>query len=141
MPKRQGLTRVLAIAGTTLLWLPLILIVVVTVRGAPKEVGWLPLFVVGAMDVFPAVVLGGLLLLGAAILARSHRGVIGLSVAAPIISIVSGMVWSQPIPEGGWPLVITIVMVAAFWLGLAIAGVAGADLTRSLFSRFSVQTA
>lgn len=133
MPKRQRLTRVLAIAGTTLLWIPPILMVVVTVGGAPKEVGWLPFFLVGAMDVFPVVLLGGGLLFGAALRARSHRKVVGWSLAAPLGSIICGVVWSQPLPTSGWSLVITTGLIVVYWLGLLLAGVSGISLVRSLF--------
>ena len=138
MPKRQGFTRVLAIIGTVLLWLPVILVVVLTVGGVPKEVGWLPFSAVGAMDMFPVVVLGGGVLLWAALRARSHRKVLGLSLAAPVGSIVFGVVWSQPVPTGVWVLLVTMALIVLYWIGLLIAAVSGISLVRSLSSRPSI---
>lgn len=137
MQKRQGFTKGLATVGTVLLWLPVILVVVLTVGGVPKEVGWLPFFAVGAMDMFPVVVLGGGLVLWAAIRVRSHRRVLGWSLTAPVGSIVCGVVWSQPVPTGGSLLVITTGLIVVYWLGLLIAGASGISLVRSLFSRAS----
>jgi len=133
--KRQGLTRVLAILGTVLLCLPVILVVVLTVGGVPKEVGWLPFFAVGAMDVFPVVALGGGLMLWAAIRAHSPCRVLGWSLAAPVGSIVFGVVWSQPVPTGGWVLVVTAALVVLYWIGLLISGVSGISLLGSLYFR------
>lgn len=133
--KRQGLTRGLALAGTALVWFPPALMAVLTARGVPGEVGWLPSFAVGAMDVFPVLVLGGGLLLGAALLARSHRRLLGWCLAAPIASIAYGVVWSQELPSSGWPLAITTGLIVVYWLGLLLAGVSGMSLVRALFSR------
>jgi hypothetical protein len=141
MVRTGGLTKVVAIAGTSLLWLPVALMVVLMAQGVSNEVGLLPFFVVGAMDVFPLVVLGGCLLLWATLRACSHRRVVAWSLAAPLVSTVSGIVWSQPIPIGGWSLVIMTGLLIVYWLGLVLAGAAGTHLVRSLFSRSSVQTA
>jgi len=135
--KRQGFTRVLAVLGTVLLSLPVILVVVLTVGGVPEEVGWLPFFAVGAMDMFPVVVLGAGLVLWAAIRARSHRRVLCWSLAAPVGSIVCGVVWSQPVPSGGWALAVTTGLIALYWAGLLIAGASGISLVGSLVSRAS----
>ena len=137
MQKRQGFTRGLAIVGTVLLWLPVILIVVLAVGGAPKEVGWLPFFAVGAMDIFPVVVFGGGFVLWAAIRARSHREALGWSLTAPVGSIVCGVVWSQPVPSDGWVLAVTTGLIALYWAGLLIAGASGISLVGSLVSRAS----
>ena len=121
-----------------LLCLPVILVVVLTVGGVPKEVGWLPFFAVGAMDLFPVVVLGGGVLLWAALRARSHRKVLGLSLVAPVGGIVCGVVWNQPVPSDGWVLVVTAALVVLYWIGLLIAAVSGISLVRSLSSRPSI---
>ena len=138
MQKRQRFTRVLAILGTVLLWLPVIMMVALTVGGAPRKVGSLPFFAVGAMDVFPVVALGGGLMLWAAVRARSHRKVLGLSLAAPVGGIVCGVVWSQPVPSDGWVLLVTTGLIVLYWIGLLIAAVSGISLVRSLSSRPSI---
>jgi Na+/glutamate symporter len=132
---RQGLTKGLAIAGTALLWLPFAAMLATTTGSIPGTVGWFAFLAVGAMDLFPVVLLGGCLLIWAAVLARSHRRAIGWGLAAPVASIVAGVVWSPTVPGSGWPSAITVGLIVAYWLGVILAGLAGLSLARALVTR------
>lgn len=130
------LTKGLAIAGTVLLWLPFAVALLVPLASpVPGNVGWFAFLAVGAMDLFPVVLLGGCLLMWAAVRARSHRKTIGWGLAAPVASIAAGVVWSPTIPSSGWPSAFPAGLVAAYWLGVILAGLAGVSLVRALVTR------
>ena len=72
MVKRSTLTKTLALSGTALVWLPLIAPVLFSllrlVRGAPFRIDYLM-----PAELFPLVLVGGLLLVGSALSARARR--------------------------------------------------------------------
>lgn len=87
MGKRDGLTKFLAIAGTVLVWLPLL---------APAIFGAIRLIQSGRFhfdylmpfELFPVELLGGILLIWAAFKAKSQKKLICWSFAAAILLLV-----------------------------------------------------
>jgi hypothetical protein len=145
MQDGKGLTNGLAIVGTVLLWLPFALMAV-SMPGPIRSGGLFEFLAIGAMELFPAVLLGGGLLMWAAARARSHRRVIGWSLAVPAASLVTGMALSGVMLSVGgpmwsvtWPGAVIEASLApvsiVYWLGLTAAAVAGVSLVRALLIR------
>jgi len=93
-------------------------------------------------ELFPVALLGGVILLWAAIRARSHRGLIGWSLAAAVGLLVGGMVLAQVtgLASGaaeptGWRLALVAGSLAGFVLALVVLGVGGVALVRAQFKR------
>ena len=142
MDARRGRwARVLAIVGTVLVWLPLV---------APLALGlsmWMArgrLLVDYLMpaELFPLVLLGGLLLLAAALLARWRVWL----VAGPLIGAVALLVGSQGLavitgladgsnPAEGWRFAVVLTGFGLFLAAVVALGVAGIVLTRELWRR------
>src|SRR4030042_2347028 len=78
MEKRDTLSKILAFAGTVLVWLPILAPVVFVVIRLVQAGRFLFDYLMPA-EVFPVVLLGGCLLAWAAWRARSHRKLIGWS--------------------------------------------------------------
>jgi hypothetical protein len=145
MQNRLGHTRGLAIAGTVLLWLPFALMAV-SMPGPIRIGGLFELLAIGAMELFPAVLLGGGLLMWAAVRARSHRRLVGWSLAVPAASLVACMALSRvmlslggPMWSVSWPGAVIeasfVPVSIVYWVGLTVAAVAGVSLVRTLYAR------
>lgn len=138
MEKPGVLTRGLALVGATLAWLPFL---------APIGLSFVQLARIGELQVdylmpaelFPAAFLGGVLLLLAAIRARSHRSPIAWSLAAAICLLIACMVLAQVtgLASGdseaqGWRLGLVAGSFVAYTLALVVLAVSGASLVRAL---------
>jgi hypothetical protein len=139
MENKGTFTKILAVAGTILVWLPIlapILFGVISLAAdgifrldylMPAELG---LFAFG----------GGVLLLGAAILARSQVKLIGwgLGIAAVmmacimVIPEVTGLSDGST-PIGGWEWMLMLGILALYTVAVVALGVGGALLMRDLF--------
>lgn len=137
MDTGRRLTRGLAIAGSLLLWTAYGVMLVSALVSVPREVTWFELLVVGAMDLSPVVLIGGCVAMLAAVRARSRRVPVGFGLAAVLVSLAAGMVWSPSIQDAGWPSLLAMTLVAVYWLGALAAGVAGVSLVRALGTRRS----
>jgi hypothetical protein len=141
MDKRGVFSRVLAIAGTVLAWLPL---------AAPLVFGFVSLASDGRFrfdylmpaEVFPVALVAGALLLAAAILARSHVRWIAASLAAAVLLLVASqaIAWFTGLASGRieavrWPWALTLVALVGYELAVAALGVGGALLVRGLFRK------
>jgi len=139
MEKKNTLTKILAIAGTVLAWLPLL---------APLAFGLFRLFRMGMFrfdylmpaELFPAAFLGDILLIWAAFRARRVRGLIYWSVAASILllvgsqalAVVTGLASGVTEPAGlAWASVVACLVL--FILAMLAVAVGGALLVRDLF--------
>ena len=141
MEKRPVLTSGLAIVGTVLVWLPLAAPVALSLARF-IQVRMLQLDYLMPAELFPVALLGGILLLWAAIRARSHRGLIGWSLAAAVGLLVGGMVLasvtglaSGAAEPTGWRVVLVTGSIAGYALALVVLGVGGAALVRALLKR------
>jgi hypothetical protein len=132
------ITRYLALGGTVLLWLPL---------AAPLFFGVLFWLTNGEMrvdylmpaEMFPVVVLGGALLVWAALRARQHRAWIGGGLGAAVLFLFGGQTYAfysglatGAIEPVGLPWTLVLISLALYALGIAAAGTGGVLLLRRL---------
>lgn len=139
MEKKGVLTKILAIAGTVLIWapiaLPFLFSAILFVQRRiflfdylmPAELG---LFAFG----------GGILLLVAAILARSHVNLIGWGLGIALVMIVGGQALAVvtgladgTTEIGGWQWALVLGSLILYILAIIGVGVGGVMLVRDLF--------
>lgn len=126
MENGSRLTMRLAIIGTALLasvFAPVFLFTPAWVH--PKSAA--AYLAIAGMESSPVALLGGSLLLLAAVRSRSRRMVVGLGLAAALASVVA--VYGRAIPVG-WSFVASLV--TTYWLGIAVVALGGASLARTL---------
>ena len=139
MENKGTLTKTLAVAGTIFVWLPILAPILFSgallIRAhmlrvdylMPAELG---LFAFG----------GGILLLVAALRARSHVKVIawGLGIAlvmmvgVMVVPMVTGLADGST-PMGGWEWMLVLGILAVYTLAVVVIGVGGILLLRDLF--------
>jgi hypothetical protein len=145
MLKKNVLTRILAIAGTILVWLPVIALVVISgsvlIRRGEFHVDYLI-----PAELFPVFLGGGLLLLWASIRARCYRLWIGVGLGAVGVLIVSGQAIAMltglatgVTERGGWQWAIVLGAIILYDLAVVAVGVGGILLTLYLFQNDSVK--
>jgi hypothetical protein len=142
MKENDVLTRILAIAGTVLAWFPILAPVLFSIAALLRE-GVFRFDYLMPAELFPAALVGGGLLLWAALRARSRRGLIGWSlgiaigllVGGQMLAVVTGLASGRTEATGWWwaPVLASIVV---YTLALAAIGVGGILLLRDL-SRLS----
>jgi hypothetical protein len=133
MGKKDTLSKILAIVGTVLVWIPIL---------APVIFGFASLGMDGTFRfdyLMPAelgilVFAGGVLLLWAAIRARSRLGIVawGFGIAAGSIAIL--MAFGEVMP-GSLEWAIVIGLLIAYSLAIVVMGVGGVLLSRDLFKK------
>jgi hypothetical protein len=138
MEKKDTLTKILAIAGSILVWLPMLAPLVFAVIRFIQARRFLFDYLMPA-EIFPVVLVGSGLLVWAAIRARSRRGLIGWGLAAAVGLLICSMALAEvtglasgETEEGGWQWALVLVLFAGFWLGLVGMGVGGVLLVRDL---------
>jgi hypothetical protein len=139
MEKQGALTKILAIAGIVLVWLPILAPIIfsglffVQVRVFRFD------YLMPA-ELFPAILLGGALLVWAALRAHSHAKLIGWSlilaaallVGGQALAVVTGLASGETEPAG-WPWALVIGSLIVFLLASLGVGVGGLLLLRDLF--------
>jgi hypothetical protein len=133
MEKKDTLSKILAIIGTVLVWIPIL---------APVAFGFISLGMDGIYRIdylMPAelgilVFVGGALLLWAAIRAKSRQGIItwGLGIAAVSIVILNS--FGDVVP-GSLEWAIVVGLLIAYSLAIVVMGVGGVLLWRVLFKK------
>ncbi|MBL7201178.1 MAG: hypothetical protein ISS56_13650 [Anaerolineae bacterium] len=139
MGKKGILTKILAIAGTTLVWFPILAPVLLSVALIIQERTFRFDYLMPA-ELFPSALVGGCLLLWAALRAHSRRGLIGwgLGVAAGMLiggqalAVVTGLASGEIEPAGLW-WALVVASLAVYSLALVAMGVGGVLLLRDLF--------
>ncbi len=144
MGNRNVLTRILAIAGTLLVWLailaPLFFSALHFMRARQFAFDYLML-----AELFPVVLVGGALLLWAAARARSLRALIGGALGAAVvllvggqaIAVATGLASGETEPVGlPWALVFGSLLL--YDAAVICIGIGGALLLRELFDRKQV---
>jgi hypothetical protein len=139
MGKKGVLTKILAIAGTALVWLPilapiLLSLAVIITRGIFRFDYLMP------AELFPVALVGGGLLTWAALRARSRRGLIGWSLGIAAVLLVGGQALAEVTglasgaiePAGLW-WVLVLASLVVYSLALVSMGVGGILLIRELF--------
>jgi hypothetical protein len=139
MEHKSVLVKILALAGSVLVWVPIL---------APILFGFIQLLRAHVFqfdyllpaELFPVVFLGGGLLLWGAWRARSHRALIGgslgmtilLLVAAVRLAGITGLASGATEPEG-WPWALVLAAFAGFWAALLALAVGGWMLIRAVW--------
>jgi hypothetical protein len=139
MANKGAVTKILAVAGTVLVWLPiaapLLLSLAFFGQTGMFRVDWLM-----PAELFPLALAGGLLLLWAAWRARSQRRLIGggLGIAVVLLfggqalAVVTGLASGATGPESGW-LAVVFATLAVYTGAVVAMGVGGGLLVRHLF--------
>ena len=139
MEKKDGLTKTLAIFGTVLMWFP-VLAPFIASMGLFIRSGMFRFDYLMPAELFPSALLGGVILLWAAVRAHSRQKLIGwgLTLAAVLlfggqtIAVITGLASGRTEPT---PLLMALVLtpIMIYALLLAVIGVGGAQLVRDLF--------
>ncbi len=139
MQKKDVLTKVLAIAGTVLVWFPILAPVFFSIERFIRARRFMIDYLMPA-ELFPAVLLGGLLLLWAAFRLKRQRKLTGGSLAAAIVlPLLGGVIAtatglaSGETAMGGWQSALVIAFFALYILAVILLGVAGILLLREVF--------
>lgn len=141
MQKKTILTKILAVMGCVLAWLPLAAPVFFSVahlaQGGPFHFDYLM-----PAELFPAALLGGLLLLVVSLRMHQHVRVIAwglgsmlaLLVGSQALAVVSGLASGRIDASGPW-FVLVLTMLGGYILALVVVAVTGIRLARGLFAR------
>jgi hypothetical protein len=139
MEKKGVLTKILAIVGTVLVWFPILAPVLLSVAVIIKERMFRFDYLMPA-ELFPAALVGGGLLIWAALRARSRRRLIGwglgiavgLLVGGQVLAVVTGLASGETEPTGWW-WALVLASIVVYSLALVVIGVGGVLLLRDLF--------
>jgi hypothetical protein len=139
MEKKVIFTKALAVIGTVLVWFPIIGTIVLSVVGSISRHLFLFDYLL-PLELFPVALVGGGVLLWAALLARLRRGLIawglgitaGVLIAGQVLAVTSGLASGQTEPTG-WAWALILVSIGIYWLALVALGIAGVLLIRDLF--------
>ncbi len=139
MPNRRALTKTLAIAGTVLVWFPILAPILLSLAFFASERVWRIDYLMPA-ELFLFALAGGALLIWAAMRARARWALIGwpLGIAAGLLvgsqslAVATGLASGDSPLQGFWWVVI-LISLAIFTLALMTAGVGGVLLVRDLF--------
>lgn len=139
MGKRDGLSKTLALVGSTLVLLPLVAPVVLSaVRFA--QAGRLQLDYLMPAELFLVALVGGVLLLWAALRARSHMALVawsfgaaaGLLASSMAVASLTGLASGAAEPSG-WRIVVVVGLLVGYILALVVLAATGVMLVVSLF--------
>lgn len=136
MQRTDAFTRVLAVIGTVLVWLPIIAPLVLAVTFAVTQGRWL-------LDYLMPAELGVLVLLGSGLLiiaaVRAHQSAkplvlalvaaVGLLVGSQAVAVVTGLADGRIAPAG-WQWALVLTLYAGYALMVILIDVLGVRLTR-----------
>lgn len=140
MDRKGVLTRLLAVAGTILVWIPILFTILTSVVGT-ISIRMFRFDYLMPAELFPIAFVGALLLLRAARRARSHQrlivwgfgGAVAFLGGGQLYAIVSGLASGATEPAG-WPWALVIASIALYSLALIEIGIAGVLLVREVHS-------
>jgi hypothetical protein len=139
MEKKGVLTKILAIAGTVLVWFPILAPALFSVVRFIQARRFMFDYLTPA-ELFPVFLVGAGLLIWAALRAHSRRGIIGWGFGATVGLLVVSAVFAEitglasgATEEGGWQWALLLALFAGFWLAIIIVGIGGLLLLRDLF--------
>jgi hypothetical protein len=139
MKNNSLLTRTLAILGTMLVLFPLLAPVILSVARLIEAHRFLFDYLMPA-EFFPLVLIGGFLLLLAAIRLRKYRGLIGWGLGSAVLllagsqglAVATGLASGRTNP-GGWQWALVLAGLVAYILAVIVTGIGGVLLLRDLF--------
>jgi len=140
MDRKGVLTRVLAVVGTILAWIPILFAALTSIVGTISSRMFRFDYLMPA-ELYPIAFVGALLLLWAARRARSHQKLIGWGFGSAIAflgggqlyAVVSGLASGATEPTG-WVWALVMSLVALYSLALIEIGIAGILLVRKVHS-------
>ncbi len=140
MDRKGVLTKILAILGTVLVWIPILFTVLTSIVGTISSRIFRFDYLMPA-ELFPIAFVGALLLLWAAQRARSHQKLIGWGLGGAVTflgggqlyAVVSGLASGKTEPTG-WVWGLVIASIALYSLTLIAIGIAGISLVRKVYS-------
>ena len=139
MEKKDIFTKILTIVGTVLVWIPILAPFLFSalrfIEGRVFRFDYLM-----PAELFPVALVGGGLLLWAALRARSRRGLIGwglgiavgLLVGGQALAVVTGLASGEMEPTGWW-WALVLASIVIYSLALVMMGVGGLLLLGDLF--------
>ncbi len=146
MEKKNALAKILAIAGTVLVWFPILAPVLLSVALLIAECIFRFDYLMPA-ELFPFFFVGGGLLIWAALRARLHLKLIawGVGIAIAMLFIGQGLAIVTGLASGaneaeGWRFALVLASLVIFSLSIIATGVGGILLWRDLFKRPSSST-
>ena len=133
--------KILAIVGTVLVGLPILAPILFSVARLLQSGRFMLDYLMPA-ELFPLVLVGGVLLLWAALRRRRFRGLIGwglggsvvLLVGSQALAVVTGLASGATQP-GGWQWALVLGGLIAFILAVILTGVGGVLLARDVFRK------
>ncbi len=139
--KKDALTKALAIAGTVLLWFPIVatlgLSLFGSIRSGMFRFDWLI-----PAELFTVVLVGGALLLWAAIRAHARRGLVGWGIGVAVGLLLGGQLVAEvtglasgDIEPTSWAAAAVAAAVVVYSAAVVELGVTGVLLVRDLFRR------
>lgn len=141
MEKKDVFTKILAILGTILIWLPVLAPFILGLGSLIRD-GKFRFDYLMPAELFPSALLGGGLLFWGAMRARSYHKLIGWGLVIAVallfggqgLAVVTGLASGETEPT---PLLIGLVLtpVIIYALLLAAVGVCGVLLSRDLFKK------
>lgn len=139
MRKPGVLTRLLALAGAVLVWLPIVVTVALSAPGALRG-GALHVDYLMPAELFPAALAGGGLLLWASLRTGSHRALIGGCLGLMLLflfggqalAVVTGLASGAREPTG-WPWLVLVGSLIGYVAMVIALGVAGILLVGDVF--------
>ena len=146
MENKGVLTKVLATAGTVLVWFPILApILLTTIRFIQSQRFRFDYLMPAELGLFAFG--GGILLLIAAIRAHSHAKLIGWGLGIALVMIVGGQALAvvTGLADGsteptGWQWMLVLGSLAAYSLAIVAIGVGGILLLRDIFKPLSMST-
>lgn len=143
MEKNDGLTKILAIFGTVLIWFPVLAPFLAGIAVLIRD-GMFRFDYLMPAELFPSALLGGAILFWGAIRARSYHKLIGWGMVLAVallfggqaLAVVTGLASGETEPT---PLLMRLVLtpIIIYALILAAVGVCGVLLSRNLFKQSS----
>jgi hypothetical protein len=139
MPNKGRFTKILALAGTALAWFSLLAPLFLSLVGFVDSRVFRLDYLMPA-ELYPFALVGGGLLLWAAMRMGSHRGLIGASlggsavflIGTQVLAVVTGLASGEN-AAAGWRWILVLAGMAIFTLMLIITGLGGIVLIRELF--------
>ena len=139
MEKKDAFTKFLAILGTIFVWLPIVAPIIFSV-GFALRTGMFRVDYLMPAELFPIAMLGGGMLLWAALRARSRRGLIGWGLVIAVgmlfggqaLAVITGLASGETEPTP-WLMALVLVPIGIYVLALVAVGIGGVLLMRDLF--------
>lgn len=139
MGNKSVFTKILAVLGTLLVLFPILAPIILSISKLIQSHQFRLDYLMPA-ELAPLVLIGGFLLLLAAILLRRYRGLIGgslggallLLVGSQALAVVTGLASGRTTP-GGWQWNLVLSALVAYILAVILIGIGGVLLLRELF--------